>query len=128
MWIPPNIIHPVIERAHTNETAAHGGVAKTLERLRRFFYWPKMPMQLKSFIKNCQTYKDIKPSQQNLRPEIGNQVIIDRPFQNLYLGFIGKYPRSKRGNWYAFIILDHFTKYTFIKAMREAATGNVIEL
>lgn len=40
---------------------------------------------------------------------------------------MGKYPRSKNGNSYIFIVMDHFTKFTFLKAMREASTSNVKE-
>lgn len=63
----------------------------------------------------------------NLRPEIGKQVITERPFQKLYIDFLGKYPRSKKGNCYIFIVVDHFTKFTFLKAMREATTNKVID-
>lgn len=40
---------------------------------------------------------------------------------------MGEYPRSKSGNYYIFIVVDHFTKFTFLKAKREAATNNVIQ-
>lgn len=127
LWIPPNISQAVIEKAHCTLTTCHGGIAKTLERLKRYFYWPKMASQVKLFIKNCETCKETKPCNQNLKPEIGKQVITDRPFQKLYIDFMGKYPRSKNGNSYIFIVMDHFTKFTFLKAMREASTSNVIE-
>lgn len=127
LWIPPNITQPIIEKAHATLTTAHGGIAKTLERLRRHFYWPKMAFQVKMFIRNCQTCKETKSTNQNLRPEIGNQVVTERPFQKLYIDFMGKYPRSKSGNCYIFVVVDHFTKFTFLKAMREATTNNVID-
>lgn len=60
-------------------------------------------------------------------PRIGQEVIAERPFQKLYVDFFGKYPRSKKGNAYIFIVVDHFTKFTFLKAMREATAGNIIK-
>lgn len=126
LWIPDNITQPVIESAHAKPTASHGGVAKTLERLKRFFYWPKMATQVKNFIASCQTCKETKPCNLNLRPGIGKQVVTERPFQKLYVDFMGKYPRSKKGNSYIFIVVDHFTKFTFLKAMKEATATNII--
>lgn len=125
LWIPPNITQAVIEKAHESPTTAHGGIAKTLERLKRYFYWPKMTVQVRNYIHNCQICKETKATNQILRPEIGDPVVTERPFQKIYIDFMGKYPRSKSGNCYIFI--DHFTKFTFLKAMREASTSNVIE-
>lgn len=42
LWIPDNLTVAIIERAHAPKNVAHGGIAKTLERVKRYFYWPKM--------------------------------------------------------------------------------------
>ncbi|GBO99559.1 Retrovirus-related Pol polyprotein from transposon 17.6 [Eumeta japonica] len=127
LWVPASITSALIEKAHNSLTSAHGGTAKTIEKLKRFFYWPRLSVQVKNYISNCETCKESKPSNTNLRPEIGSQVKTDRPFQKLYLDFLGKYPRSKKGNCYIFLVLDHFSKYTLMKAMKEATTSNVIQ-
>lgn len=62
-----------------------------------------------------------------MMPEIGKEVVTNRPFQKLYIDFLGKYPRSKKGNAYIFIVVDHFSKFTFLKAMREATAINVVK-
>lgn len=126
LWIPPALTHVIIEKAHNAHTAAHGGVAKTLERVKRFFYWPRMSTQVRQFIKNCQVCQETKPSNRHMMPEMGQEVQTDRPFQKIYMDFLGKYPRSRNGNAYIFIVVDHFTKFTFLKAMREATTANVV--
>lgn len=64
MWklqIPDTITEPVIENTHSMVTAAHGGVAKTLELLKTHLYWPKMAAQIKNFLTNCQICKESKP-------------------------------------------------------------------
>ena len=58
-------------------------------------------------------------------PTIGAEVVTYRPFQKLYLDFLGKYPRSHGGNAYIFIVVGHF-KFVFLKAMKETtAKGGV---
>lgn len=51
----------------------------------------------------------------------------ERPFQKIYVDFLKKYPRSRRGHAYIFIVVDHFFKYTFLKVMREASAASVME-
>jgi hypothetical protein len=58
---------------------------------------------------------------------IGEKVDTERPFQKIYIDFLGKYPRSRRGHAYIFIVVDHFSKYTFLKAMREASAALLVE-
>jgi len=38
LWIPQSLTHSLIERAHLDPKASHGGMTKTLEILRRQFY------------------------------------------------------------------------------------------
>ena len=127
LWIPETLTTKLIQKAHEEKTAAHGGIAKTLERLRRFYYWPKMPIQVREYIKKCTICQETKPWNHVMKPPMGNEVITDRPFQKLYIDFLGKYPRSKSGHCYIFIVVDHFTKFTFLKAMREATAKEVVK-
>lgn len=127
LWVPSTMTTPIIEKAHNSPITSHGGIIKTIERVNRFYYWPIMTSPVKLFVKNCQICRETKACNKNLRPEIGQEVITDRPFQKSYIDFLGKYPRSKSGNAYIFIVVDHFTKFTFLKAMRDATTINVIK-
>ena len=117
----------LIEKAHDVETASHGGILKTLHILRRFYYWPKMTVQVANYIRNCQVCKESKPSNLIANPGIGYPVKVERPFQRIYVDFLGKYPRSKEGNCFIFIVVDALTKYVFLKGMREASASNVVK-
>lgn len=127
LWVPAALTSTLIENAHCAETAAHGGMTKTLDRLRRMYYWPNMVLQVRNFVRDCQVCKECKPSNAILKPGIGTEVVTERPFQKIYIDFLGKYPRSKRGNCYIFVVVDHFSKFTFLKAMREATASNVVK-
>lgn len=127
LWVPESLTHLLIKKAHDIPTSAHGGVTKTLHRLRRWYYWPKMASQVRQFVLNCNICKETKPLNQHTQPTIGSEILTERPFQKLYIDFLGKYPRSKSGNAYIFIVVDHFSKFVFMKAMKEATTENVIK-
>lgn len=43
------------------------------------------------------------------------------------MDFLGPYPRSKSGNAFIFIVLDHLSKFVLLKAMPKANTKNVVK-
>ena len=126
LWIPKNLTRDVIENAHNSATACHGGHAKTLFRIRQKYFWPGMANDVREYIDSCDMCKGVKASCKVLRPTMGNQIKTERPFQRLYVDFLGPYPRTKDGNSVIFIVIDHFSKFLFVKAMKKATSVNVI--
>lgn len=120
LWVPSSLTEQCIENSHNPPLASHSGVGKTLDKLKRFFYWPKMGAQVVDFVKRCQVCKETKAPNVTLRPQMGNQVIVDRPWQRLYIDLLGPYPRSKRGNTTLLIVLDQFSKCVLLKPLRKA--------
>lgn len=126
LWIPSGLIPSIIERAHCPPTAAHGGIGKTLAKLRLNFFWPQMARDVKDFITKCEICQQCKAPNTILRPPMGAQAKSDRPFQRLYMDFLGPYPRSKSGNVGIFIVMDHLTKFPLMKAIKKFCTSVVI--
>jgi len=126
LWIPQSLTHSLVERAHSDPKAGHGGMTNTLEILRRQFYWPGMTIQVRAYVRGCEVCKESKAPNFRMQVGIGRRVETQRPFQKLYIDFLGKYPRSKSGHAWIFIVVDHFSKYTFLKAMKEATASNFV--
>lgn len=89
------------------------------------FLWPSMASHVKEYIANCSTCKEIKHPRQVLRPPIGNEVVTQRPFQKIYIDFMGPYPRTKTGKSFIFIVLDHKTKFVLLKTVAKATVAHV---
>jgi len=73
-----NLRRDVIDSVHSPSYAAHGGRDKTLELVKRTFYWPKMDQDVADFVKKCFKCQTNKSSNQKkaglLQPvEIPNQ-------------------------------------------------------
>ena len=127
LWVPERLRLEIIKNAHDPSSAAHGGFVKTLEQIKRYYYWPRMAYHIKEYVNECTTCKETKAPNYTLRPPMGNQFKVERAFQHLYVDLLGPYPRSKRGNSYLFIILDQFSKYVLLKQLRQATSKNIIE-
>ena len=61
------------------------------------------------------------------RPPMGNTTGTTRPFQKIYVDFLGPYPRSRNGNTCVLIVLDHYSKFVRLKAFREASAVSLCD-
>ncbi|KNC32285.1 hypothetical protein FF38_12919 [Lucilia cuprina] len=71
LLVPKELRRDVIYSAHDVSNSAHGGIAKTLERVRRFFFWPGLATDVKTYILNCELCKTSKTPTSTLRPPLG---------------------------------------------------------
>jgi len=59
---------------------------------------------------------------------MGKEVVTHRPMQKVYLDFLGKYPKSRRGNAYILSALDHLTKYVWLRAIPKATALATVKI
>lgn len=126
--VPNELRTNVIYTCHDPPSSGHAGVAKTLNKIRRYFYWPRMVVDVKRYVQNCELCQTSKTPNRNLRPLMGNMATSDRPFQRLYIDLIGPFPRTKQGNIGICIILDHFSKFTFLKPIKKFESKHIIKI
>lgn len=116
----------VIARFHDSTISAHGGMAKTLDLVRRKFYWPGIVRDVRRYVHDCEICKTTKAPNTVLRPEMGRSVVTIRPFQRFYIDILGPYPRSKNGYIGLLIVLDHLTKFHWLCPLK-MFTSTVIQ-
>lgn len=127
LWVPSDITSDVIRRAHCPPNSSHCGIGKTLEKLRRNMYWPKMSLEVRKFIARCDICKQSKAPNSVLRPLMGDRIISERPFQRIFMDFLGPYPRSKNGHVGILVIVDHFSKFPILKLIKKFTTTGVCD-
>lgn len=115
----------LIKRFHDTVTAAHGGMQKTIDLLKRHFFWPGMVSDVKDYIRNCDTCKTSKAPNFVMKPEMGKQTVSVRPFQRLYIDLLGPYPRSKSGNIGILIVLDHLSKFHWLHPLKKFTSAAI---
>ena len=127
LWVPVKLREHVIARAHDSTITAHGGMAKTLELLRRNFFWPGLVRDVRNYVRHCEVCKTTKAPNFIMKPPMGNQTTSIRPFQRLYIDLLGPYPRSKNGYIGLLIVLDHLSKFHWICPLRKFSSTAIIE-
>ena len=111
LMLPKELRRPAFGECHDHPTAAHLGIAKTLGRMRKLYYWPGMKTDDVSLVKECKTCAQVKVSSEPKSGLMGQVKKVSYPFQMLPIDFLGPLPRSSSGNYYIFVVTDCFSKF-----------------
>lgn len=126
LCLPEELRQSVLRQEH--DDVLHPGYEKTLQRIKIRYYWPKMAMDTKRYVRACVTCKQCKPTTVASAPEMGRQKNTDRPFQILALDFIQSLPRSRNGNCHLLVLMDIFSKWTILVPVKKIEAKGVCKI
>ena len=101
----------LIREKHCGTLAGHFGIDKTLELLKRNYYWPKLHTDVKKFVETCtfsQKSKGVRTNQGLYQP----LKIPKKLWDSVSMDFVLGLPRTKQGFDSIFFIVDRFSKIT----------------
>lgn len=124
--VPSDKRKDVLISCHDDPLSAHGGRHKTIDRVCRDFYWPKMYDHITDYVRQCGVCRASKSTNVLQRAPMGDRIKADQPWQVLYVDFVGPFPRSKSGFVYLFVVVDAFSKFVHIHPMRAATAKGAI--
>jgi hypothetical protein len=114
----PDKAYKAISKVH-NSLAGHHGVEKTMLKLTRVGdKWPYMREHIRLFIKACPCCQKMS----NLRVPIHTTPFTTSsyaPMQVINIDSIGPLPKDSEGNQYVLTIIDTFTRYTELYAIKD---------
>lgn len=124
-WVVPKRARWQILRSNHDEVG-HLGFDKTLCRIRSLYWFPKMRRFTKKYVAAC-----LECAHHKLPggPKVGHLHPIPKvnePFHTLHADHLGPFIRSKRGNTYILVIIDAFTKFINITAVRNTKSSSSI--
>lgn len=99
----------ILEEAHDAPSGGHFGVNKTLEKIRKRFYWATCKRDVEDWCRSCKVCISKKgPSNKGKSPlQVYN---VGTPFERLQMDVLGPLPLTSCGNKYLLVIVDCFTK------------------
>lgn len=115
----------LIADTHCSDETNHAGISKTFSKLSQKYYWPNMFPEVREYVNRCVKCKERKPANDTLRTPMGGPFNVQRPFQHVYMDFLGPYPRTKLGNVYVLVLLDQLSKYPIFMPLRQANSALV---
>jgi len=108
--VPQKCVKQVLEEAHDTPSGGHFGINRTLEKIRRRFYWATCKKDVEDWCKSCMecVVKKGPPDKGKSPMQIYN---VGTPFERLQMDILGPFPSSVSGNKYLLVIVDCFTKW-----------------
>lgn len=109
--VPESRKADVLKYYHDVPSAGHLGADKTLEKIKKSFYWPMMKDFVKNYCRKCDLCSARKPSKASNRAPM-KQYLTGEPMERIAVDILGPLPLTENGNRYIFVICDCFTKWT----------------
>lgn len=123
-YVPKLMEEKVIHNCH--DTLGHVGLNKTLEYISRAYWFPSMRQKIENYIKNC--LKCITYSSSSGKPEgeLHNIPKGNKPFVTLHIDHYGPLEKTPTGKKYMFEVIDSFTKYVKLYAVKSTKSIEVV--
>lgn len=126
-WVVPRGCRWQVLRMN-HDDIGHFGFEKTLNRLKSTFWFPKMRRFTKKYVAACLECAHHKtpggPKEGTLHPIPK----LEKPFHTLHADHLGPFVRSKKGNMYLLVIIDAFTKFINIRAVKDTKSVTAIKV
>jgi hypothetical protein len=115
----------VLEYFHNSVLAGQLGGFKTLGKIAKSFYWPKMREEIFGFVRQCEMCQWAKPAQDT---KVGWHAAspVSEPLARLFIDFMGPRVCSKRGNC-AILVVDAFSKFVSFFPVRKMTSQIVFD-
>lgn len=125
--VPESMRLEILDKLHNAPTSSHGGIRKTLFKIKSKYYWPGMAKEIRNYIRKCEVCQLCKTDNRVLRGEIGQPKDPELPWKMLSVDLVGPLPRSKNGNSYILVVLDVYSKFVLLKPLKKATAKTVID-
>ncbi|CAB3252767.1 unnamed protein product [Arctia plantaginis] len=110
-----------------HDESGHFAYDKTLDKIEHDYWFPKMNKFIRKYVSSCLNCAYSKGS----TSRVGYLHPIpkgDTPFHTLHMDHLGPFVRSKKGNSYILGVTDGFSKFIFIKPVRNLKSKTTINV
>ena len=93
----------VIDNAY--ETLRHFGHRKTIDYIRRWFWWPSLNKDVITFCKSCEVCQTTKDDTKRPAGLLHTLPVPRYPWSSIAMDFVGPFPQTEKGHNYVWVIV-----------------------
>ena len=129
LWVPEatELIQTILESEHDTKVAGHMGQDKTIELIRRNFWWPKMNERIIDFVRSCPECQQNKAARHQPYGLSSPLELPYAPWQSIAMDFITELPVSE-GCDQLWVVIDRFTKMAHFIPLREKTASDLAKV
>lgn len=124
--VPHNARWKICHTAH--DESGHFSLEKTLDKLKRTYWFPRMNQFVKKYVKACIPCAYAKQTSGRKEGFLHPIPKTPIPFYCIHIDHLGPFTKSKNGNTYILGIIDGYTKFIILKAVRNTKSRTTINL
>ena len=108
--VPSSLKREIMEELHEGVMSGHLGQEKTMQRLKRRFYWPGQWNDVRDWCNTCPICATRKTTQPKSKAPL-QPIKPSYPMQIIAMDILGPLPESEAGNSYILVIGDYLTRW-----------------
>ena len=122
LWIPAkdDLRKMICEVEHDSKVAGHMGQDKTIEIIKRNFFWPGMDKFIEDLVRSCESCQRSKAPRHARYGLLSPLELAYAPWQSISMDFIVDLPKSN-GHTQIWVIVDRFTKMAHLIPLKDDA-------
>lgn len=114
--VPESMKKEVLKFCHDNKTAGHYAFDKTLQKLKKRYFWHNMTKDCKVYVETCSTCSKNKKPSRTARASL-ESYHAGFPMEMIHLDILGPFTPSEQGNVYVLVMIDQFSKWVECAAL-----------
>ncbi|KAJ8040010.1 hypothetical protein HOLleu_14191 [Holothuria leucospilota] len=117
------MVQEILRNFHNSEISGHLGITKTIEKIRKRFYWYGLRKDVEDHCRACAQCAQHKGPNKSAKAPLSTSKV-GYPFERVAIDIMGPLPETDRKNKYIIVIMDYFTKWAeaFPMCNQNAAT------
>lgn len=126
-WVVPNACRwRICQLCH--DESGHFSTEKTLDKMKQTYWFPKMKRFVNKYVSACMSCAFNKGTSTKKSGYLHPIPKGNTPFHTLHMDHLGPFVRSKLGNSYIFAVIDGFSKFIFIRAVKNLKSKTTIRI
>lgn len=126
IFLPNSLINLVFTFYHNSLFGGHLGIYRTQAKINEYFFNPNLDRIVNDKVKQCKICQMSKTSQRKYEGKLIS-IPIEQSLNTVFVDILGPMVRTRTGNKYLLVMVDGFSRFVWLYALREANSRLIIE-
>lgn len=125
--VPEEMVTQFLKYFHSSPFGGHLGRMKTLRKVLEVAWWPTIRKDVWKYVQQCQKCQEYKNPMTKPSGKI-QQTEVSGPGEIIGVDFMGPLPSSRGKNTSLMVVVDYYSKWVELFALRDATTPRVCKI